>query len=316
MLASFGTASGDSTGKPTWIDLLNPTSDEVAKVASDWGIHVPSRDSLEEVESSSRTRAEDQLLYVSMPLAAEDAAAGFAPLPLGFILSPELLITVRYSEVHAFPKVRALVTTNPHTSSAQLFVAIIDGMVDYGADMLESSSGSLAAVSANTFDRAGSAIPSGTKRVTRAMRENLKAVGTVGDTLSRIRQSLLGLQRIVGFVSETAASWLVPEAKTHLKTAQQDLTSLVDFEAHLSGKAQFLLDAVLGFINTEQNEIFKVLTIVSVVGVPPTLIASMYGMNFHFMPELAWRWGYAYGLVLIALSALLPIIWFKRRGWW
>jgi magnesium transporter len=316
MLASFGTASGDSTGNPTWIDLLNPTADEVAKVASDWGIHVPSRNSLEEVESSSRTRAEDQLLYVSMPLAAEDAAAGFAPLPLGFILSPELLITVRYSEVHAFPKVRTQVTTNPHTSSAQLFVAIIDGMVDYGADMLESSSGSLAAVSANTFDRAGGVGPSGTKRVTRAMRENLKAVGTVGDTLSRIRQSLLGLQRIVGFVSETAASWLVPEAKTHLKTAQQDLTSLVDFEAHLSGKAQFLLDAVLGFINTEQNEIFKVLTIVSVVGIPPTLIASMYGMNFHFMPELAWRWGYAYGLALIALSTLLPIIWFKRRGWW
>jgi magnesium transporter len=316
MLASFGTASGDSTGKPTWIDLVNPTTDEVAKVASEWGIHVPSRDSLEEVESSSRTRAEGQLLYVSMPLASEDATAGFAPLPLGFILSPELLITVRYSEVHAFPKVRAQVTTNPHTSSAQLFVAIIDGMVDYGADMLESSSGSLAAVSANTFDRAGGAVPSGTKRVTRAMRENLKAVGTVGDTLSRIRQSLLGLQRIVGFVSETAASWLVAEAKTHLKTAQQDLTSLVDFEAHLSGKAQFLLDAVLGFINTEQNEIFKVLTIVSVVGVPPTLIASMYGMNFHFMPELAWRWGYAYGLALIALSTLLPIIWFKRRGWW
>jgi len=91
-------------------------------------------------------------------------------------------------------------------------------------------------------------------------------------------------------VSETAAGWLLPESKTHLKTAQQDLLSLVDFETHLSGKAQFLLDAILGFINTEQNEIFRVLTIVSVVGIPPTLIASMYGMNFHNMPELGWRW--------------------------
>jgi magnesium transporter len=91
---------------------------------------------------------------------------------------------------------------------------------------------------------------------------------------------------------------------------------LVDFEAHLSAKSQFLLDAILGFINTEQNEIFKVLTIVSVVGIPPTLIASMYGMNFHDMPELSWRWGYPYGLTLIALSVLLPIFWFKRRGWW
>jgi magnesium transporter len=113
-----------------------------------------------------------------------------------------------------------------------------------------------------------------------------------------------------------ATDWLLPEEKNRLSTAQQDLASLVDFEVHLSSKSQFLLDAILGFINTEQNEIFKVLTIVSVVGIPPTLIASMYGMNFHDMPELTWRWGYPYGLTLIALSILVPIVWFKRRGWW
>ena len=96
----------------------------------------------------------------------------------------------------------------------------------------------------------------------------------------------------------------------------QDLQSLSDFELHLSNKIQFLLDAVLGFINTEQNDIFKVLTIVSVVGIPPTLIASMYGMNFHNMPELSWPWGYEWGLFLIFLSTLLPVAWFKWRGWW
>ena len=138
---------------------------------------------------------------------------------------------------------------------------------------------------------------------------------TAGDHLLRIRESLLGLQRILGFVLEIAADWLSPEQKTRLGTAQLNLASLVDFEAHLSGKTQFLLDAILGFIDTEQNDIFKVLT-VSVVGILPTLIASMCGMNFHNMPELTWRWGYPYGLTLIALSILLPILWFKRRGWW
>jgi magnesium transporter len=319
MITTFGTKPGDSgapNGTPNWIDLLNPTPDEVAAVATEWRIHIPSRDSLQEVETSSRTRAEGQVLYMSMPLAIEDASAGFAPLPLGFILSPELLITIRYSEVHAFPKVRAQAAADPHMTGAAAFVVIIDGMVDFSADMLETASGTLAAVSASAFGRAGASSPSHAKRVTQALQERLKSVGTAGDHLSRIRQSLLGLQRIVGFVSEMAAAWLLPEAKTHLRTAQQDLTSLVDFEAHLSGKTQFLLDAILGFINTEQNEIFRVLTIVSVVGIPPTLIASMYGMNFHSMPELTWRWGYPYALALIAISTFLPIVWFKRRGWW
>lgn len=315
-----GTASAaDSRSRPDrplWVDLVNPTPDEAAKVAAEYRVQVPSRESLQEVETSSRVRAEGQVLYVNMPLAIQDASAGFAPLPLGFILSPELLVTVRYSDVHAFAKVKAQVEKEPHMSSAAVFVALIDGMVDFAADMLETASSSLAALSASTFGQNAVSAAVRHKRMTHALRERLKAVGSAGDQLSRIRESLLGLQRIVGFVSETAAAWLLPELKTHLKTAQQDLISLVDFEAHLSGKTQFLLDAILGFINTEQNEIFKVLTIVSVVGIPPTLIASMYGMNFHDMPELGWRWGYPYGLVLIALSTLLPILWFKRRGWW
>jgi magnesium transporter len=305
-----------TSDRPIWVDLVNPTPEEAARVGAQYKIHVPSRESLQEVETSSRVRAEGQVLYVNMPLAIQDAAAGFAPVPLGFILSPELLVTVRYSDLRAFTKVKARVESDPHLCSAAVFVALIDGMVDSAADMLEASSYSLAALSANTFGQNTTASAVRHKRMTHALHESLKVVGNAGDHLSRIRESLLGLQRIVGFVSETAADWLLPELKIHLKTAQQDLLSLVDFETHLSSKAQFLLDAILGFINTEQNEIFRVLTIVSVVGIPPTLVASMYGMNFHNMPELSWRWGYPYGLALIALSTLLPILWFKRRGWW
>jgi len=151
-------------------------------------------------------------------------------------------------------------------------------------------SSDLAAVSARSF-RPKTSPRHGDKRISRGLPECLNAVGTAGDDLSHIRESILGLQRIIGFILKTATDWLLPEEKTRLSTAQQDLISLIDFEGHLSGKTQFLLDAILGFINTEQNEIFKVLTIVSVVGIPPTLIASMYGMNFHNMPELGWRWG-------------------------
>lgn len=306
---------GTSTAKTFWIDLFDPTSAEIERVAAESGIKVPSRESLQEIETSSRLRADGPILYVSMPLTLQDETAGFAPVPLGFILSPECLITIRYSVVQAFAQVEADIAKGLCAGSAGVFAALIDGMVDFDADRLEKLSSDLAAVSAQAFSPR-SASSRGNKRASRALRDSLNAVGTAGDHLSRSRESLLGLQRVIGFVLKMAADWLSSDQKTHLITAQQDLTSLVDFEAHLSGKTQFLLDATLGFINTEQNDIFKVLTIVSVVGIPPTLIASMYGMNFHNMPELSWRWGYPYGLTLIALSTLLPILWFKRRGWW
>ena len=121
----------------------------------------------------------------------------------------------------------------------------------------------------------------------------LSEIGYAGEYLSHIRESLLGLQRIIGFTLDTCKDWNSKDFLDRLETAQHDLKSLIDYQIHLSDKAQFLLDANLGFINTQQNDIFKVLTIVSVVGIPPTLIASMYGMNFHYMPELSWHYGYA-----------------------
>ncbi len=298
-----------------WIDLLDPTAAESARIALETGITVPTRAALQEIESSSRLRADGTTLYVSMPLAQRDDSAGFAPVPLGFILSPQHLITIRYVEVTAFTQAQSRMTTVPEMDSTSIFALLIDSMVDYGADRLEIFSSELAMVSARTFT---AQLPEG-KAVTSTppgLRDGLQVVGTVGDQLSRLRESMLGLQRIIAYILKGAADWLPPASKSALATAQQDLISLVDFEAHLSGKTQFLLDAILGFISTEQNDIFKVLTIASVVGIPPTLIASIYGMNFHFMPELAWRWGYPFGLALIVASALAPIIWFKRRGWW
>jgi len=306
---------GEGNSRAFWLDLLNPTAEEIARVAADYGIAVPARESLQEIETSSRLRAVGQMLYVSMPLAIQDESADFAPVPLGFILSAERLVTVRYSDIPAFNSVAARLEQRQDIGSAKVFCALIEGMVDYRADELEKLSGELAQVSARTFGRKD-ASPQHDKRISQGLRECLKAIGIAGNLLSHSRESMLGLQRIIGFVLKMANDWMLPDEKTRLSTAQQDLVSLVDFEAHLSGKSQFLLDAVLGFINTDQNEIFKVLTIVSVVGIPPTLIASMYGMNFHDMPELSWRLGYPYGLTLIALSILLPILWFKRRGWW
>jgi magnesium transporter len=148
-----------------------------------------------------------------------------------------------------------------------------------------------------------------------SLRVLLRRVGRNGDLVSKIRDSLLGIARIIPFVLSLAVEWLPADVKPRLETVRQDVTSLNDYDAHLANKVQLLLDATLGMINIEQNNIIKVLAVVSVVGIPPTLVASMYGMNFRHMPELEWAWGYPYGLVVIAASAIVPLLWFKWRRW-
>ena len=316
MLSAYPAPKASGTVvKPVWIDLLQPTAEERDRIARDYGLQVPAREALEEIESSSRLRAEGQVLTLSMPLAVRVDQTEPLPAPVGFILSPSLLVSVRFTGVHGFDEVLARFDRSdaPGDSTA-VFAALIERMVDYRADLLESISAQVGAVSRRAFTKH---IPR-TRRavVDGALREMLASVGAAGERLSEIRESLLGLQRLVGFSCEMAKDWMRPEIRARLVTARGDLASLSDYESHLWGKIQFLLDAILGFINTDQNDIFKVLTIVSVVGIPPTLIASMYGMNFHNMPELSWHYGYQFGLGLILASTIVPILWFKWRGWW
>jgi magnesium transporter len=194
---------------------------------------------------------------------------------------------------------------------------LLEAVVDRIADVLERIAGELDALSHRLF-RAGPTVPlrrRGAAAESADLRVILRRIGRNGDLSSKIRDGLLGIGRIVPFVLSTAAEWLPADVKPRLETVRQDVASLNDYDAHLVNKLQLLLDATLGMINIEQNNIIKVLTIVSVVGVPPTLVASMYGMNFRHMPELDWTWGYPYGLAVIALSAVLPLLWFKWRGW-
>jgi magnesium transporter len=298
-----------------WIDLYNPTDDEFASIEKSLSLDVPRRDALEEIESSSRLQFEDGILRLSTPVSAHGDDEG--PTPVGFVLTPKTLITIRYTEMHAFEAAAHFCNKKAHgLTSGEVFVSLLEGMVDYAADMLEKIGVELNAMSRSVFWDYKKSKQRGIKRTTRTLHEGLTDLGTTGDRVSQIRETLLGLQRIAPFVHENAKDWIGDSLQTRLKTVERDIRSLADFETHLSNKVQFLLDAVLGFINTEQNDIFKVLTIASVVGIPPTFIASMYGMNFHDMPEYTWHYGYAWGLFLIVLSTVLPIIWFKMRGWW
>ena len=211
----------------------------------------------------------------------------------------------------------AQVTPPAPLTSAGLFCDLLEAVVDRLADILERIASELDGLSHRLF-RAGPTVPLRERRSAAEsadLRLSLRRVGHNGDLASKIRDSLLGIGRIVPFVLSLGADWLQADVKPRLETLRQDVASLNDYDAHLVNKVQLLLDTTLGLINIEQNNIIKVLTIVSVVGVPPTLVASIYGMNFKQMPELDWVWGYPYGLAMIALSAILPLLWFKWRGW-
>jgi magnesium transporter len=297
-----------------WIDLLHPTSEERASVEGGYGIGLPSREELSGVELSSRISLKDGVLYLSMPTVSHMIELEHAPSPLGFVLSKNLLVTIRYAQLYAFDTVAERCAKGEGIlSSVEAFTALVDEMVELSADLIERIAADLDEVSRGVFSKLGKQ-----KHVTRSneeLRGVLTSVGNAGERLSRIRDGVLGLQRIVPFVAGVEQDWIPANVRARLRATQSDLTSLAEYETHLSDKAQFLLDAVLGFINTKQNDIFQVLTVISIVGIPPTLVASIYGMNFKNMPELSWAWGYPYSLAVILLSGILPIVWFKWRRW-
>ncbi|WP_237050551.1 magnesium transporter CorA family protein [Microvirga ossetica] len=308
-------ASLELPSEVIWIDLLEPTAEEKAFVESRTHIQVPSIDALSEIEASSRLQVDRGVIYLSMPiLARSDTPEAFLS-PVGFILSPTVLVTVRFAKLSTFDQVAEQIHHDPSLAThVGVYTALLEAIVDRGADVLEGLRGELDQISHKVF-RGNPTHRSHTVRSTDALRMTLGAVGAIGERVSQARDVLLGVGRIASFAGDIGEEWITPEFRVRLRAVLKDVASLNEYEAHLSGKVQFLLDAVLGYITIEQNDLFKVLTIASVVGIPPTLIAGLYGMNFKFMPELDWTWGYPFGLALILASALIPLIWFKWRGW-
>ncbi len=301
--------------KIIWIDLCAATDAENKEVESEYNLHLPSRQELEEIESSSRLQFQDNLIKVNLP-AILHVGVEDTPAPVGFILSSQVLITIRFQSLPSFESAKLVFAKAEHKGdSADAFAHILEYMIEDGADVLEKISHDTTNASHNIFQRYANSAKRFAKRLQPKLRTILCNLGTYGENLSQIRTIQLSLQRIIPFVLENGQSWMSPTVQTRLKTVQKDLESLVDFELHLANRVQFLLDAILGFTNTEQNDIFKLLTIVSVIGIPPTFIASWYGMNFHFMPEYAWTHGYFYVITLTLLSIVIPLVWFIVRGW-
>jgi magnesium transporter len=294
-----------------WIDFLDPTREEELAVERALGVDLPTREEMEEIEFTSRLYVEHGGVYMTaLALSRTDTDEPHIG-PITFVLAGAKLVTIRYSDPRAFPHVAARIQRpNSGLKAAPIVMAaLIEGLVDRLADVLEAIGRDIEALSAEVFAPA---------RRGRDYNAVLRRLGRKNDFLSKVRESLVSMTRLDHFAVEQVAfedAGQGREFKNRMKSLDKDIASLLDHTGFLSGKIGFLLDATLGLINIEQNGIIKLFSVVSVALMPPTLIASIYGMNFEHMPELSWPWGYPMAVGLMIVSAALPLWYFRRRGW-
>jgi magnesium transporter len=309
------TGSVDVLRSAIWIDMLNAAPDEIERVQQATGLKVPTEPEVSEIETSSRLASRDGALYLSMPLIrlADD---GPRTVSAGFVLSREQLISVRFAPTRIFDAFaeRLLNETVPREVGADIFVGLLEAIIDRQADALEQVRADLDMLSHGIFAM-GVNQEGGRKQEDATLRRTLGQLGHIGDLISHVRDTQVGAARIVPYVEAMTVDWLPKELTSRLATLRLDIASVSDFDTHLNDKLQFLLDATLGFINIAQNNVMKVMAIASVVGIPPVLIAGIYGMNFKNIPEYDWAYGYAWGWGLIILTTLIPLGIFWWRKW-
>ena len=297
-----------------WLDLVNPAPGEDKLIERLLGIAVPTREEMQEIEVSSRLYVENHARYMTATLMCNSDTATPKTTAVTFILSGHRLVTVRYDEPRPFTLVGNKLARNcpAHVTGETVLLDLLDAVIDRAADILERIGLEVDRVSHDIFEPDNAA--SGQAL---SYKDILKAIGSKGDLTSKVRESLVSIGRLLLFLANEAEGmrWH-KDVRLQLQANQRDVLSLSDHATYLSNKITFLLDAMLGVVNLEQNAIIKIFSIAAVIFMPPTLVASIYGMNFHRgMVELEWEWGYPFALILMVLAAVLPIVYFKWKKW-
>ncbi|WP_029011684.1 magnesium transporter CorA family protein [Niveispirillum irakense] len=322
-----------------WVDMLRPEEAERELASAHLGLDLPTKEDMSEIEISSRLYVEGEASFLTTPVIARSETGRLDLGLLTFILTPSILVTIRHTEPLWFAifAARAMRHAGVATTMMDAFLGLLEAVVDRAADVLERVAGELDQLSHRIFADSNDletglldgASKSGAlrRRTVRkeqrrrraakanAMTEVITAIGRAGDLTQKVRDSLAGLERLCAFASTVAGPHMNKEQKVRLKTISRDVHSLVEHAGFQTMQTTFLLDATLGVINIQQTNIIKIFSVASVAFLPPTLVASIYGMNFNIMPELNWDYGYPLALLLMVLSAVGPLWYFRRRGW-
>ena len=303
--------------RPVWFDLVNPTAGEDKLVEERVGIKIPTREEMQEIEVSARLYQEDGAEFMTITAVTQLDTEEPITSPITFVLKGNTLISVRYAEPKAFTNF-AVRAQKPAAvacgNGEQIMMGLIEALFDRMADALERVGADIDGISRQVFRKKPGAKTSNTTEQLQAI---IEKIGQDGDLLTMIRESLVSIHRLLTYhtSAEQDDKRRTKEAKARTKVLYRDVVALTDQTTFLSNKINFLLDATLGLINLQQNQIIKIFSVAAVVFLPPTLVASIYGMNFENMPELKWIAGYPWALGLMILSAIMPYMYFKRRGW-
>lgn len=298
---------------PVWIDLLSPTSQEQREVEALLGIELPSREDMREIEATSRLYVEEEARFMTVTALAGLSRDTAEKTPLTFVLSKGTLITIRHVATRTFESFSNQCQKpggRMPLDGEAIMLGIVEAVIDLTADALERISDSVDAISRMVF-----VTQRGDSDEERDLERTIEEIGHKGDMLSSIQESLVSLRRLTAFHQAADTRKGARDLRQRVKLIERDTASLVDHAGFLSNKIAFLLDATLGLINLEQNQTIKIFSVVAVIFMPPTLIASIYGMNFLDMPELHWPFGYPMALGLMVLSAIFPYFFFKHKGW-
>jgi len=295
-----------------WVDLLEPTQSEERAVERLLAIDVPSREEMREIETSNRLYEENGTLYMTATVVTKIDTDRPESAAVTFILSRNRLITNRYVDPLPFRRFIAYAERHPAaaTTAPGILAGLLESVIERTADVLERVGAGLDDLSASVF-APETKVPS----QPRNLRNVMERIGRDGDLTSKARESLVTLARQLTFIQQSTAVQMPNELRARYRSMSRDVLALSDHASFVANKSSFMLQATLGLINIEQNNIIKIFSVAAAVFLPPTLIASIYGMNFHYMPELEWPYGYWVALGLIVVSAVLPYLYFRRRGW-
>lgn len=296
--------SFSNTERTLWVDLQNPTPAEIKRVEEKFDVDFLSQQEQLEIESSSRYIEEDDFLIANSNFLVPDEEHRYVTVPVSFLLKDDTLFTYRNADLKAFAETVKRIKSRRAVFSdgAQILISIFEFRIDSDADLIEMVSSEIKAINRMldldaTLDR-----------------EMLLNINDYQELTMSIRENVVDKQRVISSMIRSDG-WFNELEQQRLRTLIKDINSLIEHTNFIFERLEFLQNTYLGLIDLEQNRIVKIFTVVSLIFLPPTLLASIWGMNFEKMPELTWKWGYPVGLAAIVLSSLLTLWIFRRKNW-